>query len=123
MTEDEVRQKLEKTRILGVGRHETPIAASGSRRRKVPSPDSTLYIVCGAESQHGISAFSYRTLARESGRPSRRPAREGRTGKIEVQPRLSHADSAIPTLPNRSPLEVIADLLDNLHTEACLQMI
>jgi hypothetical protein len=45
MIGDEVSQKLERTRILGVGRHEIPIAVSGSRRRQVPSPDTTLYIV------------------------------------------------------------------------------
>jgi hypothetical protein len=123
MTENEVRQKPEKTSILCVGRHETPIAASGSRHRQIPSPDTTLYIDSGAESQHGIRAFSHRTLARENGRSSRRPTREGRPGRIEVQPRPTHADSTIPTLPNRTLLEVIANLLDNLHTEACLQMI
>jgi hypothetical protein len=38
------------------------------------------------------------------------------------QPRSNYADTAAPTLPRRSPLEGIADLLDNLPTEAYLEL-
>jgi hypothetical protein len=41
---------------------------------------------------------------------------------IVVQPRPIHTDPATPTVQSPSPLEGIADLLDNLLTNACVEL-